>query len=119
VPQRPQLDLGEGEVQAERHVHGDRLCGRNRLTPTARGSALCRRREGKRIVYAGKIQVGLPLKAAAETCTLLEPLIRPRKGVRRRVIWLEPKLEAEVSYSNMTAAGMLRHGILKGFRHDL
>jgi hypothetical protein len=50
---------------------------------------------------------------------LLQPLIRPGKGVRRKVTWLEPKLQAEVSFSNMTAAGMLRHGILKGFRHDL
>jgi bifunctional non-homologous end joining protein LigD len=57
------------------------------------------RPKGRQIVYAGNIQVGLPLKAAAEMRTLLEPLIRPGKGVRRKVTRLEPKLEAEVSYS--------------------
>jgi bifunctional non-homologous end joining protein LigD len=84
------------------------------------GALYVGRRAGNRVVYAGKIQVGLPLKAAAEMRALLAPLIRPEKGARRRkVTWLEPKIEAEVSYTNVTAAGMLRHGILKGFRHDL
>jgi ATP-dependent DNA ligase len=40
-------------------------------------------------------------------------------GSRAKKIWLQPKIEAEVSYSNVTAAGMLRHGILKGLRYDL
>ena len=36
-----------------------------------------------------------------------------------REIWLLPHLQAEVAYTNVTADGMLRHGILKGLRPDL
>jgi hypothetical protein len=32
---------------------------------------------------------------------------------------LLPQLEAEVSYSNVTAGGMLKHGIHKELRYDL
>jgi ATP-dependent DNA ligase len=41
------------------------------------------------------------------------PLRKPKP------VWLLPQLQAEVAYSNVTADGMLRHGILKGLRYDL
>ena len=37
---------------------------------------------------------------------------------KQKEFWLLPHLQAEVSYSSVTA-GMLRHGILKGLRFDL
>ena len=41
------------------------------------------------------------------------------KDVGRRRCGFCPQLQAEVAYSNVTADGMLRHGILKGLRLDL
>ena len=38
---------------------------------------------------------------------------------RPKAVWLLPQLQAEVAHSNITADGMLRHGILKGLRYDL
>jgi ATP-dependent DNA ligase len=32
---------------------------------------------------------------------------------------VRPEISAEVSYSNVTAGGILRHGMLKGLRYDL
>jgi bifunctional non-homologous end joining protein LigD len=92
--------------------------------PPRVGALYVGRREGDRIVYAGKIQVGLTLDQAAELRTTLLRFIQPKAllthPVRRpKAIWLLPQLQAEVAYSNVTADGMLRHGILKGLRYDL
>jgi ATP-dependent DNA ligase len=81
--------------------------------PPRVGALYVGRREGRQIVYAGKIRVGLPLKAAAEMRSLLPP------AVKRKVTLLRPEIEAEVAYSNVTADGVLRHGMLKGLRYDL
>jgi hypothetical protein len=63
--------------------------------PKRVGALYAGRRESERIVYAGKLAIGLPL-------------------------WLLPRLEAEVAYSNVTSDGMLRHGpCSRGLRADL
>ena len=91
--------------------------------PPRVGALYVGRRDGERIVYAGKIQIGLTLAEAVEMRALLQPLARPEAppgvGRKPRSTWILPKLQAEVSYSNVTADGMLRHGILQGLRHDL
>jgi bifunctional non-homologous end joining protein LigD len=78
------------------------------------------RRERGRIVYAGKIQTRLTIGEVTKLRAMLATLSKPAgSGTRRKVIWLLPRIEAEVTYSNVTAGGMLRHGILKGLRYDL
>jgi bifunctional non-homologous end joining protein LigD len=82
------------------------------------------RRDGDRIIYAGKIQVGLPLNQATELRSTLQQFIQGKPPLshslrRPKAVWLLPQLQAEVAYSNVTADGMLRHGILKGLRYDL
>ena len=55
--------------------------------------------------------------AVAELHSVLQPFIRAK--AKRKVTWLRPEIVAEVVYSNVTAGGMLRHGMLKGLRYDL
>ena len=62
----------------------------------------------------------LPWPLPRKLRTVLESLIRPPRSTRKaKVTWLLPQIEAEVSYTNVTAGGMLRQGILKGLRYDL
>jgi ATP-dependent DNA ligase len=62
----------------------------------------------------------LTIAEATELRAMLAPLSKPAgSGAKRKVFWLLPQIEAEVTYSNVTASGMLRHGILKGLRYDL
>jgi bifunctional non-homologous end joining protein LigD len=84
--------------------------------PPRVGALYVGRRDGDRLLYAGKIQTGLTPRAALEPlmkATLSNPVRKPK------AILLKPKLQAEVARSNVTADGMLRHGTLKGLRHDL
>src|SRR5215831_472774 len=87
--------------------------------PPRVGALFVGRREGQRIVYAGKIQVGLPLDPAAELRVTLQQFVQPKAPAshplrRPKAVWLLPHLQAEVAYSNVTADGMLRHAMLKG-----
>jgi len=61
---------------------------------------------------------------AAQLRATLQQFAQPKSAVshplrRPKAVWLLPQLQAEVAYSNVTADGMLRHGVLKGLRHDL
>jgi bifunctional non-homologous end joining protein LigD len=83
--------------------------------------------EGGRLVYAGKVGTGFTMKTLLELKRALAPLERaaspfspepPRAwtGPSRR--WVEPELVGEVSFSEWTADGRLRHPSFQGLRAD-
>jgi bifunctional non-homologous end joining protein LigD len=78
---------------------------------------------GRRLRYAGKVGTGFGAADLRTLRELLEPLRRddspfegrqPQKGS----IFVEPKLVCEVSFSEWTSAGTLRHPSYKGLRDD-
>jgi DNA ligase D-like protein (predicted ligase) len=86
-----------------------------------------------RLIYAGRVGTGMPVKVLADLRRRLEPLARktsplgvapPRKTrfgsplVLSRVHWVEPKLVAEITYLTWTADGLLRHTVYVGLRED-
>jgi DNA ligase D-like protein (predicted ligase) len=88
--------------------------------------------DGK-LIYAGRVGPGMPVKILADLRRRLEPLARktsplgvppPRKTrfgsplVLSRVHWVEPKLVAEITYLTWTADGLLRHTVYIGLRED-
>ena len=88
--------------------------------------------DGK-LIYAGRVGTGMPVKVLADLRRRLEPLARktsplnvlpPRKTrfgsplVLSRVHWVEPKLVAEITYLTWTADGLLRHTVYIGLRED-
>ncbi|SEP41611.1 bifunctional non-homologous end joining protein LigD [Rhodospirillales bacterium URHD0017] len=82
------------------------------------------RREGDRLLYAGKVQSGYSLEAAREVREALDPYIRRKTPlsepiVKPKATWVEPVVDAEVAYSSKTAAGLLREAVFKGLRDDL
>jgi bifunctional non-homologous end joining protein LigD len=60
------------------------------------GALYVARRDGDRLLYAGKIQIGLTLGLATELRTALEPLIQAKAALslpvrKPKAIWLQPR----------------------------
>ena len=81
--------------------------------------------DGK-LIYAGRVGTGMPVKVLADLRRRLDPLARktsplsvpPPRSTRfgsplvlSRVHWVEPKLVAEITYLTWTADGLLRHTV--------
>lgn len=82
------------------------------------------RREGGKLLYAGKVQSGYSLEAARDVREALDPYIRRKTPltepiVKPKATWVEPVVDAEVAYSSRTDAGLLREAVFKGLREDL
>jgi bifunctional non-homologous end joining protein LigD len=74
------------------------------------------RREGDKLLYAGKVQTGYTHAVAEEMREALDPYIRNSLPLsvpvdKPKATWLEPEVDAEVAYSSTTAAGLLRHAV--------
>ncbi|HET9448207.1 MAG TPA: DNA ligase D, partial [Steroidobacteraceae bacterium] len=82
------------------------------------------RREGERLLYAGKVRTGYTEEAARHVREYLEPYIRRSTPLsvpvrKPKATWVEPIVEAEVAYSGITSDGLLREAVFKGLREDL
>jgi DNA ligase D-like protein (predicted ligase) len=88
--------------------------------------------DGK-LIYAGRVGTGMPVKVLADLRCRLDPLARktspltvpPPRSTRfgsplvlSRVHWVEPKLVAEITYLTWTADDLLRHTVYVGLRED-
>lgn len=82
--------------------------------------------ERKQLIYAGRVGTGYTHQTAADLMRQLKPLAieePPVKGPlttlqRRDVIWVEPRLVAQIEYRAWTQDGLLRHAAFKGLRED-
>jgi bifunctional non-homologous end joining protein LigD len=78
------------------------------------------------LVYAGRVGTGFSLKQRAEIGKKLDKIARPTPafGVRPRAPglsearWTEPRLVAEVEFTEWTSDGSIRHPSFQGFRED-
>jgi len=82
------------------------------------------RREGERLLYAGKAQSGYTLDAAQEVRERLDPFITKKSPLtvpvkKPKATWVEPVIAAEIAYSGITDDGLLRAAVFKGLRDDL
>ena len=82
------------------------------------------RREGERLLYAGKVRSGFTEAEARDLRERLDPLIRKDTPLsepvkKPKATWVEPVLEAEVAYRTMTEHQLLREAVFKGVREDL
>ena len=81
--------------------------------------------EGKKLRYAGHVGSGLDEAALARLMPLVRKLTRkdsPFEGeveLHRPTTWLNPKLVAEVTYSEWTPAGSLRAPVFLRLREDI
>jgi bifunctional non-homologous end joining protein LigD len=82
------------------------------------------RREGGKLVYAGKVRTGYTESTARELRERLDPFIRKRSPLsipvkKPKATWVEPKINAEIEYGALTDDGLLREAVFKGIRDDL
>src|SRR5205085_9947484 len=82
------------------------------------------RREGDRVLYAGKARSGYTETVAREVRERLDPLIRKKSPLsvpvkKPKATWVEPVVDAEIEYSAVTDDGLLRAAVFKGLRDDL
>ncbi|MES1241530.1 MAG: DNA ligase D [Acidobacteriota bacterium] len=78
------------------------------------------------LVFAGKVGTGFNAKTLADLRKRLDKLERktpafenaPRGAEARRSHWVEPKLVAEVAFTEWTGDGILRHPTFQGLRED-
>jgi bifunctional non-homologous end joining protein LigD len=72
--------------------------------------------------YAGRVGTGFTEQTLDELAERLQPLRTDHnpfgRGGPRGAIWVEPRLLAEVEFSEWTKDGMLRHPSFKGLRED-
>jgi bifunctional non-homologous end joining protein LigD len=87
-------------------------------------SLLLAQHEGGHLVYKGNVGTGFDGDTLRELAAAMNPLARetaPAEVGRpesRGVTWLEPKLVAEIAFSEFTADGNVRHGSFVGLRSD-
>lgn len=91
--------------------------------------------EGKDLIYTGKVGTGFNAKDQKEMMKMFEPLVTDKppfsaepdvnKPSRFRpdpphatVTWLKPKLLCEVSFTELTSDGIMRHPSFQGIRTD-
>jgi bifunctional non-homologous end joining protein LigD len=82
------------------------------------------RREGGRLLYAGKVQSGYTEEVARELRERLDPFIIATSPLaepveKPKATWVRPGVEAEVQYGGVTDRGLLRAAVFKALRDDL
>ena len=95
---------------------------------TAFGALLVatRERPGGPLRYAGKVGTGFDERTLRALQARLKPLETAAppvekasaRGVARGVHWVEPELVAEITYTERTSDGRLRHPVYVGLRED-
>src|SRR3954452_25099804 len=82
------------------------------------------RREGGKLIYAGKVRTGYTEASARELRERLDPFIRKQPPLsipvkKPKATWVEPEVDAEIEYGALTDDGLLREAVFKGVRDDL
>jgi bifunctional non-homologous end joining protein LigD len=81
------------------------------------------RREGDKLLYAGKVRSGYTEAVAHDVRERLDPFIRKDSPLsepvkKPKATWVEPVIEAEIAYSTLTENNLLREAVFKGLRED-
>jgi bifunctional non-homologous end joining protein LigD len=82
------------------------------------------RRDGNRLLYAGKVRSGFTEAEARDLREQPDPLIRKDSPLsepvkKPKATWVEPVIiEAEVAYSTVTENALLREAVFKGVHED-
>jgi bifunctional non-homologous end joining protein LigD len=82
--------------------------------------------EDDRLVYRGKVGTGFTDAVLRDLRRRLRPLVRsaapfadgPRGAAARGSQWVEPRLVAQLRFTELTGDGRLRHPVFRGLRED-
>jgi len=87
--------------------------------PTGVAALYLGKKEGKKLVYMGKVGTGWTRTKSAEIRKALDTVVSPKQKLTKPVkkpkaTWVEPKFYAEVEYRDITSEGLLRASSFKG-----
>jgi bifunctional non-homologous end joining protein LigD len=80
--------------------------------------------DGGKLKYAGKVGTGFDMAEIARLGKLMKafaktaPTVAAPRGAVRGANWIEPKMVAEIAFTEMTSEGILRHPSYIGLRED-
>ena len=87
-------------------------------------SLLLAAKKGRALTYAGKVGTGFSAQLIEELMERMEPLAVDKAVIevpridRKGAHWIEPKLVAEINFTEFTDEGILRHPSFVGLRDD-
>jgi bifunctional non-homologous end joining protein LigD len=90
------------------------------------GALLVGHYQANRLIFAGKVGTGFTHAGALELRRTLDALAQgqspfdplPPRAIARRAHWVRPRLVCEVSFTEWTGDGMIRHPVFNGLRQD-
>jgi bifunctional non-homologous end joining protein LigD len=87
--------------------------------PTGVAALYLGKREGKELVYMGKVGTGWSRTISSQIRKQLDTVVSPKskltKPIRKpKATWVEPSFIAEVEYRDITSEGLLRQSSFKG-----
>jgi bifunctional non-homologous end joining protein LigD len=89
--------------------------------PTGVAALYLGKREGKDLVYMGKVGTGWSRTVSGEIRKQLETVVSPKSKLTRpikkpKATWVEPMFFADVEYRDITSEGLLRQSSFKGLK---
>lgn len=89
--------------------------------PTGVAALYLGKREGKDLVYMGKVGTGWSRTVSSQIRKQLDTVVSPKSKLTKpikkpKVIWVEPSFMAEVEYRDITSEGLLRQSSFKGLK---
>jgi bifunctional non-homologous end joining protein LigD len=87
--------------------------------PTGVAALYLGKREGKDLVYMGKVGTGWSRTVSGQIRKQLDTVISPKSKLSKpikkpKAIWVEPRFFAEIEYRDITSEGLLRASSFKG-----
>ena len=89
--------------------------------PTGVAALYLGKREGKDLVYMGKVGTGWSRTVSSQIRKQLDTVVSPKSKLTKQVrkpkaTWVEPSFVAEVEYRDITSEGLLRQSSFKGLK---
>ena len=91
--------------------------------PTGIAALYLGKREGKDLVYLGKVGTGWSRTVSSQIREQLDTVVSPKSKLTKafkkpKATWVEPKFFADVEYRDITSEGLLRASSFKGLSRD-
>jgi bifunctional non-homologous end joining protein LigD len=87
--------------------------------PTGVAALYLGKREGKELVYMGKVGTGWSRTVSSQIRKQLDTVVSPKSKLTKpikkpKATWVEPSFVADVEYRDITSEGLLRQSSFKG-----
>jgi bifunctional non-homologous end joining protein LigD len=91
--------------------------------PTGVAALYLGKREGKELVYMGKVGTGWSRTVSSQIRKQLDTVVSPKSKLTKpikkpKAVWVEPSFTAEVEYRDITSEGLLRQSSFKGLKRN-